>query len=49
VAVAIKRLHTHLAAPAPPEIHSFSERSLRVLLSCGEEEAQTSRWRELVQ
>ena len=38
-----------LTPPAPLEIHSFSERRLRVLLSCGEEETQTSRWRELVQ
>ena len=35
--------------PVPLEIHSFSERSLRVLVSCGNEETQTSRWRELVQ
>jgi len=35
--------------PFPLEIHSFSERSLRVLVSCGDEEAQTARWRELVQ
>ena len=34
---------------APLEIHFFSERSLRVLVSCGNEETQTSRWRELVQ
>ena len=34
---------------APLEIHSFSERSLRVLVSFGDEETQTSRWRELVQ
>ena len=38
-----------LRPPAPLEIHSFSERSLRVLVSCGDEETQTSRWRELVQ
>jgi hypothetical protein len=38
-----------LRPPAPLEIHSFSERRLRVLLSCGEEETQTSRWRQLVQ
>ena len=35
--------------PAPLDIHSFSERRLRVLVSCGDEETQTSRWRELVQ
>jgi hypothetical protein len=38
-----------LKPPAPLEIHSFSERRLRVLVSCGDEETQTSRWRELVQ
>jgi ParB-like chromosome segregation protein Spo0J len=38
-----------LRPPAPLEIHSFSERRLRVLVSCGDEEAQTARWRELVQ
>jgi hypothetical protein len=38
-----------LKPPAPLEIHSFSERSLRVLVSCGDEETQTARWRELVQ
>jgi hypothetical protein len=35
--------------PAPLEIHSFSERSLRILISCGDGEIQASRWRELVQ
>ena len=34
---------------APLEIHSFSERSLRVLVSCGDEETQRSCWQELVQ
>jgi len=38
-----------LAPPAPLEIHSFSERSLRVLVACGDEDIQTSRWRDLVQ
>ena len=38
-----------LTPPAPLEIHSFSERSLRVLVACGDEESQTSRWRDLVQ
>jgi hypothetical protein len=38
-----------LRPPAPLEIHFFNERSLRVLVSCGNEETQTSRWRELVQ
>jgi hypothetical protein len=35
--------------PAPLDIHSFSERRLRMLVCCGDKEAQTSRWRELVQ
>jgi hypothetical protein len=38
-----------LRPPAPLEIHSFSERSLRVLVSYGNEETQMSRWRQLVQ
>jgi hypothetical protein len=38
-----------LRPPAPLEIHSFSERSLRVLVACDDEETQTSRWRDLVQ
>jgi hypothetical protein len=38
-----------LTPPAPLEIHSFSERSLRVLVACGDEEIQASRWRDLVQ
>jgi hypothetical protein len=38
-----------LRPPAPLEIHSFSERSLRVLVAGGNEETQTSRWRQLVQ
>ena len=38
-----------LRPPSPLEIHSFSERSLRVLVSCGNEETQMSRWRQLVQ
>lgn len=38
-----------LKPPAPLEIHCFSERRLRVLVSCGIEEAQTSRWLEFVQ
>ena len=38
-----------LKPPAPLEIHSFSERSLWVLVYCGDEETQTSRWRELFQ
>ncbi len=32
---------------APPQ--SFSKRSLRALVACGDEETQTSRWRDLVQ
>jgi hypothetical protein len=35
--------------PAPLDMHSFSERRLRMLVCCGDKEAQTSRWRELVQ
>jgi hypothetical protein len=38
-----------LRPPAPPDIHSFSERRLRALVSCGVEETQTARRRELVQ
>ena len=38
-----------LRPPAPLEIHSFSERRLRVLVSCEDEETQRSLWRELVQ
>ena len=38
-----------LRPPAPLDIHSFSERRLRALVSCGEQEAQLARWRELVQ
>jgi hypothetical protein len=38
-----------LTPPAPLEIHSFSERSLRVLVACGDQEIQTSHWRDLVQ
>jgi hypothetical protein len=38
-----------LNPPAPLAIHSLSERSLRVLVACMDEETQTSRWRELVQ
>jgi ParB-like chromosome segregation protein Spo0J len=38
-----------LTPPCPLEIHSFTERSLRVLVSCGDEEVQMSRWRNLVQ
>lgn len=34
--------------PALLEIHSFSERSLRVLVSCENEEIQTSHWQQLV-
>jgi hypothetical protein len=34
---------------APLEIHSFSERNLRVLVSCADEDTQASRWRQLVQ
>ena len=37
-----------LRPPALLEIHSFSERSLRVLVSYGNEETQTSRLGELV-
>jgi len=38
-----------LRPPAPLEIHSFRERSLRALVACWDEETQTSHWRELVQ
>jgi hypothetical protein len=38
-----------LSPPAPLEIHSFSERSLRVIVSCGDEETQRSLWRGLIQ
>ena len=38
-----------LRPPAPLDIHSFSERRLRGLVSCGDEETQTDRWRNLVQ
>jgi hypothetical protein len=38
-----------LRPPAPLEIHSFSERRLRLPVCCRDEETQTSRWRELVQ
>jgi len=38
-----------LRPPAPLEIHSFSERSLRVLVSCGDEETQRCRWQGLIQ
>jgi hypothetical protein len=38
-----------LKPPAPVEIHSISERSLRVLVSYGDAETQISCWRELVQ
>ena len=38
-----------LKPPASLGIHSFSERSLRALVSCRDEEIATSRWRELVQ
>jgi hypothetical protein len=34
--------------PVPLEIHSFSERSLRVLVSFRNDEIQKSRWRQLV-
>jgi hypothetical protein len=38
-----------LRPPSPLEIHSFSERSLRVLVSCGDKEIQRSRWQGLIQ
>ena len=38
-----------LKPPAPLEIHAFSERNLRVLVSCRDEESGSARWRELVQ
>jgi hypothetical protein len=38
-----------LTPPAPLEIHSFSERSLRVLVACEDKEIQMSRWQDLVQ
>ncbi|MCX6922831.1 MAG: hypothetical protein NT154_06405 [Verrucomicrobia bacterium] len=38
-----------LRPPAPLEIHSFSERSLRVLVSYKDEEIQSCHWGQLVQ
>jgi hypothetical protein len=38
-----------LRPPAPLEIHSFSERSLRVLVSCPDEESQLRQWRTLLE
>jgi hypothetical protein len=38
-----------LRPPAPLEIHSFSDRSLRVLVSCKNEATQRFRWQELIQ
>jgi hypothetical protein len=38
-----------LRPPARLYIHSFSERRLRALVSFGDKETQTARWRELVQ
>lgn len=45
-----KEIQNDLLNPPPPlEIHSFSERSLRVLVSCKDKVIQISRWRALVQ
>jgi hypothetical protein len=38
-----------LMPPAPLGIHAFTERSLRALVSCGDEETQRFRWRRLLQ
>ena len=37
-----------LSPPAPLEIHAFSERSLRVLVSCHDEKNQVRQWRTLI-
>ena len=37
-----------LSPPAPLEIHAFSERGLRVLVSCQDEEDQVRQWRNLL-
>ncbi len=38
-----------LSPPSPLEIHAFSERSLRGLVSCREEENQVRQWRTLIE
>ena len=38
-----------LSPPDPLDIHAFSERSLRVLVSCRDEENQVHQWRTLLQ
>ena len=38
-----------LTPSAPLKICSFSERSLREIVSCGDEDAQMSHWQKLVQ
>jgi hypothetical protein len=38
-----------LSPPAPLEIHAFSERSLRVLVSRRKEETQIQQWRTLLE
>jgi predicted XRE-type DNA-binding protein len=38
-----------LSPPVPLEVHDFSEKSLRVLVSYKDEEIQTRHWSELVQ
>ena len=37
-----------LSPPVPLEIYSFSERSLKVLVSCRDEEIQSFRWQKLL-
>jgi len=34
--------------PLPLEIHAFSERRLRALLSCGDDETRSRQWEELL-
>jgi len=38
-----------LMPPTPLEIHAFAERSLRALVSCGDEEPQRFHWWGLLQ
>jgi ParB-like chromosome segregation protein Spo0J len=38
-----------LSPPAPLEIHAFSERSLRALVSCLDEKSQVHQWRTLIE
>jgi len=38
-----------LSPPAPLEIHAFSERSLRALVSSPDEKSQVNQWRTLLE